>query len=195
MPRKVLHMKRNVYLCQVNNQYGINVFLPYSVGLLQAYCQTNEVINANFDFKDFLYLRQDVDMFSESLNNPKVVGISCYQWNWEHSKGLARSIKARHPDCLIVMGGPQVPLRSEGFFIEHPWVDLLVHYEGETAFSEILLESLKESPDYTSIEGLSAKVGETETHKTPPRQRLVNLGQIPSPYTTGIFDHLLPLFS
>ena len=112
-------MKHNVYVCQFNHRYGNNVFitlLMYSVGLLQAYCQTIEEINENFDFKEILYLREDVDLISARLEQPKVVGISCYIWNWEHSKAVARSGKARYPDCLVVMGGPQVPLRSQDFF-------------------------------------------------------------------------------
>ena len=36
--------KHHVYLAQVNNQYGDNVFLPYSVGMVQSYCQTIEAI-------------------------------------------------------------------------------------------------------------------------------------------------------
>ena len=48
--------KHNIYLCQVNNQYGNNVFLPNSVGMLQAYCLTIDKIKECFDFKGFLYL-------------------------------------------------------------------------------------------------------------------------------------------
>ena len=184
-------MRHNAYLCQFNNKYGNNVFLPYSVGLIKGYCQTIDEIDRNFDFKEFLYLREDVDEVAESLVEPKEVGLSCYIWNWEHSKALARSVKARHPDCLIVMGGPQVPLRSQDFFAENPSVDLLVHFEGEIGFSEVLLEYLKDTPDYTRIEGLSVRLDGNVCHKTQSRSRLVDLDVIPSPYTSGIFDDLL----
>ena len=113
------------------------MFLPYSVGLIQAYCQTNPVINENFDFGELIYLRSDPET-AQNMENPAVVGISCYIWNWEWSKELAWAVKQRHPECLVVMGGPQVPSRSQGFFREHQYVDLLVYHEGEIAFSNIL---------------------------------------------------------
>lgn len=184
-------MKSNIYLVQVNNQYGNNVFLPYSVGLVQAYCQTIKEINENFNFGDFIYLRHQPGATARRLDHPKIVGISCYIWNWEWNKALARSIKAYYPDCVIVLGGPQVPIRSETFFYQHPYVDLLVHYEGEVGFSEILLESLNDLPDYTRLNGLSVRLGDNRCHQTLARERLTNLDGLPSPYLAGIFDPLM----
>lgn len=183
--------KRNVYLCQVNNQYGDNVFLPNSVGMLQAYCLSIEVLARHFDFKGLLYLREDPDRVVARLEDPHIVGISSYVWNWEYNKVLARTIKAKHPGCLIVLGGPQVPVRSENFFVEHPYADILVHYEGEIAFSEILLECLSPSPDYTRIQGLSVKVDGLRTFNTAIRERNLDLSKLPSPYLTGVFDELM----
>jgi radical SAM superfamily enzyme YgiQ (UPF0313 family) len=184
-------MKNNVYLAQVNNTYGNNVYLPYSVGLLQAYCQTIKEINDSFSFKDFIYLRDDPDTVTRRLDHPKIFGISCYIWNWEWSKALARSIKGYHPGCLVVLGGPQVPVRSADFFCQHPYVDLLVHYEGEVTFSEILLEYLIESPDYTRVKGISVRVDENRCYQTPNREKLTNLEELPSPYLAGTLDNLL----
>lgn len=186
-------MKHNVYLCQVNNKYGNNVFLPYSVGLIQAYCQTIPEINENFDFKGLIYLRDDPENAAKSLERPEIVGISCYVWNFEWSKAFARSVKAHHPDCLVVMGGPQVPVRSENFFVEHSYVDILAHYEGEIAYSEILLEYLNEPRDFTGIPGLSVRLNGNQCYKTPTREKLIDLTQLPSPYLTGVFDDLVRL--
>lgn len=184
-------MKHNVYLAQVNNQFGNNVFLPYSVGLIQAYCQTIAPIADNFDFQGFIYLRGDPDAAARRMERPAVAGISCYVWNWEWSKALAQGIKKHHPGCLVVLGGPQVPIRSHAFFQEHPYVDLLVHYEGEIAFSEVLLEHLKEAPDYTRLLGVSVKADKSRCLQTPTRERIANLEQLPSPYLAGVFDPLL----
>lgn len=183
--------KHNIYLCQVNHRYGDNVFLPYSVGMIQAYCQTIEEITEHFDFKGFFYLREDPDRVVTGLENPKIVGISCYVWNWEYNKRLARGIKALYPNCLIVLGGPQVPLRCANLFAEHPYADIAVEYEGEVPFSEILVEYLSPAPDYTRVPGLRIKVEGLRTHKTPSRERNRDLPKLPSPYLTGIFDHLM----
>ena len=183
--------KHNIYLCQVNNQYGNNVFLPNSVGMLQAYCLTIDKIKECFDFKGFLYLREDPQQVVDKLENPEIVGISCYVWNWEYNKVLASAIKKKYPECLIVLGGPHVPNQSDNFFLNHPFADILVHHEGELVFSEILLEYISPSPDYSQIPGLSVKVGVAQTLKTPSRERTLELSVLPSPYLDGVFDELL----
>lgn len=183
--------KRNVYLVQVNNSYGKNAFLPYSVGLLQSFALTNNLISDAYDFKGFVYLRESFEDISARFDKPDVVGISCYIWNWNYSISLAKHIKSCFPGCLIVLGGPHIPVRSDGFFAEHPYADLLVHYEGEITFSEILLERLQANPDYTKILGLSSKSATGETVKTESRTRADDLSIIPSPYLSGIFDAIL----
>ena len=183
--------KNNVCLVQVNYQYGNNVFLPHSVGLVQAYCKTIPEIEHNFEFLDFVYLRDDPDTVARDLDSPKIVGISCYLWNWEWSKALAKSIKTHHPECLVVLGGPQVPARPENFFYDHPYADLLVHYEGEVPFSEILLEFLKEQPDYRSVQGVSVRLEGNHCSLPTFRDTMRDLDAIPSPYLAGSFDYLL----
>lgn len=184
-------VKQGVYLCQVNYQFGNNVFLPYSAGLLKAYCRNIPEINDNYEFKPFIFLREEPAKLAGSLEDPNVLGISCYVWNWQWSKSFAKAVKDRFPNCLVVLGGPHVPSKSESFFADHDYVDMLVHHEGEIAFSEILLEKLKDAPDFTTIAGLSVRILGTRCHRTPDRQRNLDLSIIPSPYLTGDFDGLL----
>jgi putative methyltransferase len=181
----------NVALVQVNYKFGNNVFLPYSAGLIRAYCESIPEIADNFNFLDFVYLRDDPTEVAQRLDSPGIAGISCYMWNWEWSKALAKEIKALHPDCLVVLGGPQVPLDDQNFFEEHPYVDLLAHYEGEITFSEVLREYLKVSPDYAKVPGISACAPGGGCILTPGRERTQDLEVLPSPYMSGCFDHLM----
>jgi radical SAM superfamily enzyme YgiQ (UPF0313 family) len=183
--------KRNVVMAQVNYQYGNNIFVPYAVGSLQAYAETVPEVRENFHFQEPLFLRKDPALVVESMNKPSVVGLSCYLWNWEYNKSLARAVRAKFPNCLIVFGGAQVPNDSKDFFVEHPYVDILVHGEGEFTFVSILLESLCEYPDYTSIAGLSIRGQNLSTVKTAPSVRIMDLSVLPSPYLVGVFDFLL----
>ncbi len=186
-------ISRNVLLAQVNFQYGDNVFVPYSVGSLQAYAQTIPEIVENFQFQPLLFRRDDPEKVVREMERPAVLGLSCYLWNWEYNKRLARFVREAYPDTLIVFGGEQVPNRSEGFFLEHPYVDILVHLEGEFAFAEILIESLSENPDYTKIFGLSVRGEDNVTLRTSGRGRMKEeeLKLLPSPYLGGIFDFML----
>lgn len=184
------NLKRNVLMVQVNYQYGDNVFIPYAVGSIQAYAETIQEIRAHFQFQNPLFLREDLTTVIQKMSKPDVVGISCYIWNWEYNQCLAQAIKKAFPQCLIVFGGTQVPDNSKSFFRDHPYVDILVHQEGEISFAEILRESLSEKPDYAKIAGLSIKVNGNETLKTEPSVRIKDLSVLPSPYLAGVFDFL-----
>ena len=183
--------KRNVYLSQVNFQYGNNVFVPYSIGTIIAYCKTILEIDNNFEFQPPKFLRENFTDIVKGMDKPFIAGFSCYLWNWEYNKLLAKAVKEAYPDTLIVFGGNHVPNASAGFFIEHPYVDILVHGEGEISFSEILLESLSAKPDYSKIPGISIKISGNQTLKTPPREKMEDLSVLPSPYLSGVFDFML----
>lgn len=167
--------------------------MPFSIGLLAAYCKSIRKISENFDFKEFIYLRDDPEKLAKGLGNPAVVGISCYSWNWEWSKAFARNVRNCHPTCLIIMGGPQVPDNSEDFFQVHPYVDIIVHNEGEVTFAEFLLEFLKEAKCFKKVNGISIRTVDNRCHRTPKRDRVVDVNVLPSPYLSGIFDHLIKL--
>mgnify|MGYP001559735093 CR=1 FL=1 len=197
--------KQNVYLAQVNYQYGNNVFIPYSVGMLQAYAQTDPVIKSSYDFQGTLFLRENPDQVASGMNKPSILALSCYMWNWEWNKLLARAVKTYYPDCLVIMGGIHVPepptgailsaglADSDGFFVEHPYVDVLIHGEGEFTFASVLLEHLSTKPDYTKIPGISIRIADNKTLKTSVPNRISDLSKLPSPYLTGIFDQLIKL--
>lgn len=192
-------------MAQVNYQYGNNVFIPYSVGMLQAYAQTDPVIKSNYDFQAPLFLRENPDQVARSMNKPSILALSCYMWNWEWNKLLAQAVKTYYPDCLIIMGGIHVPepltgtillagfTDSNRFFVEHPYVDILIHGEGEFTFASVLLEHLSTQPDYTKIPGISIRVANNKALKTSAPNRISDLSKLPSPYLTGIFDQLVKL--
>jgi putative methyltransferase len=182
---------QNVALVQVNYRFGNNVFLPHSAGLIRAYCESIPEIADNFKFLDFVYLREDPTEIAQRLDAPKIVGISCYMWNWEWSKKLAEQVKTFHPDCLVVLGGPQVPAQPQDFFESTPYVDLVVHYEGEITFSEILREHLRANPDYSQVDGISVRGQDGQHIQTPGRARTQDLEVLPSPYVAGCFDYLM----
>lgn len=184
--------KRAVWLCQVNNTYGRNAFLPYSVGLIQAYCQTDPAIAAAYDFCGFCYFREDVKTTVARMDQCDVFGASCYIWNNEYTLALAAEVKRRFPRCLVVLGGPHVPLRSAQFFHRHPFADVLVHYEGEQAFADILRHYHGVGgPNFVDIPGLSIQLPDGEAFKTPNRDRIADLSILPSPYLTGVFDEVI----
>tara|TARA_Y100000034_G_scaffold55293_1_gene67773 strand:- start:3178 stop:5241 length:2064 start_codon:yes stop_codon:yes gene_type:complete len=187
-----------VYSSQFNYQYGSSIHFPYSIASLFAYAKTDDVIKDNFQFEKTFIFRNKLDEYIDSVENPDILLCSCYVWNWEITNVLARRVKEKCPNCTVIFGGPNVPLRYEGdvplgwvenstnnFFKDYPWVDILVHQEGEYTIKEIFEQYIGDK-DYSKINGL-----ETINHRTPPQPRITNLDEIPSPYLTDLIWDLV----
>ena len=52
--------KISVQLVQLNYKYGDQVYLPYSVGVLQSFVLQKKEIRDNYHFKEFIFLRESV---------------------------------------------------------------------------------------------------------------------------------------
>ena len=129
--------KQKIQLLQLNNNYGNQYYLPYTIGCLQAYASKQESIHENFDFLPFLYKRDRVEKIVGQVGDVDVFGASCYIWNWQLSLEVAKQLRKRNPEVLIILGGPQIPDSDPNFFEKFPFVDITVHGEGELAFCNI----------------------------------------------------------
>jgi putative methyltransferase len=175
--------RRKVYFVGLNNV----PFLPLVAGLLRSYAEQDPVLTNAYSFPDPVFLPESPQQIAAGITEPDVLGLSCYVWNFRRQMKVARLVKERNPDALVVAGGPHVPDRPGAFFAEHPYVDVLVHGEGEDAFRELLRERLTADPDYTRVPGVSVRSGTTAVPGTKavrlPRDILT-----PSPYLLGHMD-------
>jgi len=185
--------KYSIQLVQFNNKYGTQVYLPYSIGVLLAYASTDERITKKFNFKEFVFIRDSLPKLIKQIGEVDVLGISCYNWNWLLSLKLAEEVKKNNPKCLIILGGPHVPGEILDFFKLYPFVDIIVHGEGEETFCEILkkyspldFDNLKKIPGTTFYDRKNDVVV-----KSSHRNVISDLNTIPSPYLSGTFDSLL----
>lgn len=163
--------KRNVYLVQVAVDFGHQnaSWLPYSVGCIWSYANQFDDIKNNFILQDIFFKRQSHQEILETIVDPCVVAFSCYVWNSQYSLTLAEKIKAKWPDCIIVMGGPN----AHAGWTKYKFIDTIVLAEGETTFTKILLTLVnKQLPELFY------------------KERLTDL-DVPSPYTTGVFDKII----
>ena len=179
-------MKR-LYLSQINNSFGGQAFLPYSVGMLWSYAQSQADIARSYELGGLLFLREPLDRAADRIVDPDVLALSCYLWNWNYNMALAQLVKQKHPRCVIILGGPEVP--SSGFCSEIMFADYLVHDEGEITFAE-LLRSIRDCGDPGEIRGISYKKHSLGI-KTESRARLADLSVLPSPYLTNVFAKLI----
>ena len=171
---------KNIILVQPNFKIGSGSFtgywLPYSVGCIWAYAQQYAWVNENFSVVDIVFRRNKVKEYVQNLQDIDCAFFSCYMWNWEYNKKLAKEIKKKFPNCKIIFGGPQIPNDpyASNFFAKEDYVDCVCLVEGEYSFINILEQILHNQ----------------KLHKVYNGKRVSDL-DIPSPYLTGVFDQIL----
>jgi radical SAM superfamily enzyme YgiQ (UPF0313 family) len=165
----------NVYLFQpqysVEYQKETNYWLPYSVGCLWSYVSQFDRILENFTLADLFFKREKIEDVLDRIDNPKICGFSCYLWNENYCLRLAEEIKRKWPDCVIMFGGPQP---TQDILEKYTFIDTVIFGEGEESFLSILDSMIK---------------GDT-VERVYSKSRLEDLN-IPSPYTSGIFDNIV----
>lgn len=183
--------KLTVQMVQFNNAYGNNVFIPYSMGILKAFCQKDSLIRDSYEFLPFLYRREAVDKLARQIAQADILCLSCYMWNWRLNMALAARVRQENEHCLIIVGGPQIPDNASHFFKEQNAIDVAIHGEGEETFYQVLLTILQKGP-LSSVRGLSFHDRRTgKVTFSGERPEIVHLDDIPSPYLTGTFDELI----
>lgn len=182
---------KNIYMVQASNTYvgrGFRAaYLPYAAGLLTAYAFEDEKIRESYCFKRFIFTREKTDEAVESLEKPSLIGFSNYVWNTQYNLVLAEKIKNKYPECIIVFGGHNIP-PDNSFLEKYPFIDFLIHGEGEEAFRAILLELLKENKDFFSISNISYRAGEDKCIMNPVE--VLTKTDYPSPYLNGLFESI-----
>jgi radical SAM superfamily enzyme YgiQ (UPF0313 family) len=184
--------KKRVYLNEYNILMEKTAYLPIAMGLLRAYAETSELICSEYEFMPFLYHLDVPSNILAQYEDPKVAAFSVSMWNEQLNLHIAREIKSRYPECLIVFGGPQVPHYPAEYFAKYPFIDVTARGEGEEAFSEILIRNL-ESRDFSGLAGVSFRHPQTGecVRSTENRPQSRDLDIYPSPYLEGLYDQIV----
>lgn len=179
-------LKRKLYFLQVNYAYGNSAHLPYTAGQISAYAFADEDIKANYSLERIFFLRESVDSLLQKIENPSVVAFSAYIWNANFNKEVARRIKEKYPDCTVIFGGHHVA-PGGGMLEECPYIDYLLHGEGEVIFRS-LLRALIGLGNASEIPGISMR---TANGIITNPEMISTECDFPSPYTGGYFDDIL----
>ena len=177
---------RSIYFISLN----MISFVPYAFGILKSYVKQDPAIAAAYHWHPPFTTPEPVEIMVSRIMDPDLLCLSCYVWNHNQQMEIARRVKARYPDCLVVCGGPHVPDHPGDFFWRYPHTDILVHGEGEIPFAGLLREMLAQKPYFDRLEGISFnRSGRLVT--TPMGQRLGKNLPVPSPYLNGTLDGFL----
>ena len=93
---------------------------------------------------------------------PEVVLLSCYIWNWNVMRRLAKDLSAILPEADLWAGGPEVSFETEKVLRENPWLTGVMQGEGEESFLKLAQRYLRGEP----LSGILAG-GETRMEELP----------------------------
>lgn len=185
--------KINVGLVQIGDSFGENqYYLPYSVGLLQAYAQKYTTkTDVSFCFGAPIFKRVSVASAVELLADKQVALFSTYLWNFRLSLEIAKRLKELKPDIVTVFGGPQAPEDQsmlEEFLRKYPFIDIASYGEGERSVLSIL-ENFQ--TDWLNMRSVGFLDRDKKFVFLRSADRINDLNEIPSPYLEGVFDELI----
>lgn len=183
-----------VYLADLNHQGPQDRSFPYAIGCVASYAL--ERLKPQLSMRLF----KSPELLAAALEEqvPDVLGCSNYIWNKSLGYAFMSRMKARHPQLVTVMGGPNYPeeaAEQKLFLQEYPAVDFYIFHEGEVGFESLLralleygMDAARLKADRHLVPGCHYLVdGEFIRGSSPPK--LTDLDEaFPSPYLTGLFD-------
>ena len=177
---------KNIYFVQVGFEFDGSVYLPYAVGTIIAYCQEIPEIKSEYKFADIIFKREKLAYAINKISDPYIVAFSCSVWNMEYNKTLAKMIKEKYPECIIVFGGHSVS-EDASLLSSEDYIDILMFGEGETVFADMLKNLSADKLGIT--DNIAYRQGKSIV-KTP-RSYCKTLEALPSPYLKGVFDKII----
>ncbi len=127
----------------------------------------------------------DASSVFDFAQHADIIGLSmCFQSRAKEFLDLARRIRSRDPQKLIVAGGHYASCAAEPLLAHHPELDIIVIHEGERTLVEIadaLPHLTRHLPD---IPGIAYRHGQ-QVHFTQQRHTLDSLDVLPFPDRRG----------
>ena len=203
---------------QLNTSFSDQYYFPLAIGMLQAYAIKHFSFPEFLEFKTPLYKFMRIEEASEILSDSDIAIFSNYVWGEQNSLAIAKDYKRRKPHGIVVFGGPQVPDSRKQFrrirtteltedeqkrermtFTPdyhklNEFIDLCIHGEGERAFRYVLEQmAIDGLQDKSLIPSASYLDADGNFHYNPKIERMndYEIAEVPSPFTTGIFDKLM----
>ncbi len=182
-----------VYLADLTHKNSLGLgsdTMPFQLGILGA------CLLERFSSSIEVELFKSVDEFSAkvAISPPNLVGFSNYMWNANLTYAVAEALKRRHPETVVVFGGPNYPDTVEEqaeWLRNRPAVDIFLWKDGEIAFTDLVNElmhcpvSEAKAKRLASCHSLDAN-GQPCFGELAPR--LKDLCSLPAPYLSGLMD-------
>ncbi|MGZ5441900.1 MAG: B12-binding domain-containing radical SAM protein [Thermoanaerobaculia bacterium] len=139
-------------------------YLPVMWSIFKTYWEHHGRQREAFEWLPPVHRMGKVDALLAPYDGKRidVLGVSCYTWNSAINMLLAAEVKRRHPDCVVIAGGPDPDVKDPDFFVRHPYIDIVAVKDGEIPFTMLLekvldgdTRALLDDPDaFAAIPGL-----------------------------------------
>lgn len=136
------------------NLYDSKVFMPIVFLCLKTYVDKQEDIQP-VTWLDPLFRNTDIDTMLKDVNLKEldILGLSCYDWNWQLNLQIAKRVKQENPNCLVIAGGPHPDWKDLDFFKNYPQIDIIVYNDGERPFAEVV-KAVQQGTEFKNINNL-----------------------------------------
>lgn len=188
---------KNIYIIQFGTGTTINL-LPLAAGQLAARLRQEKDLLSEHNLCEIIFIRpDDPEKILSEIETPLVIGFSCFLWNMNISLQVAREVKEKFPEALIVTGGPSIPKDPElmeSFFKQNPAIDVICIGEGEEVFVSLCRHHSQRKELYDIPGIIYQDRGKGVIHRTAPEETL-SMDKLPSPYLDGTFDAFYKKYS
>lgn len=108
-----------------------------AVRYLKYFC--NDLTAVEVKIKEYTINHLLLDIVSDLyVEQPDVIGLACYIWNYDMIKQLVALLKKVLPKVVVILGGPEVSYETDKVFKECPDCDYVVAGEGEQVFHDLI---------------------------------------------------------
>ena len=194
------HPEPLIYLADLGHNHLTISSDVYPLGVANLATYAREHVRGGERLKICIFREPQELKAAIDAEAPDVLGLSSYSWNHNLALGFARYAKNKNHDAITMMGGPNFPLtveEQESWLRGMPEIDIAVRgptYEGERAFRNIIqryldadqaLEGIQQEPVPGNL-WIDPRTGEFV--RGGELDRILDLDEIPSPYTAGLLD-------
>ncbi len=189
-----------IYLADLGHNLVTVTSDTYPLGVANLAAYAKEYLDAGGPLEVEIF-REPQDLHAALERQlPDVMGFSSYSWNHHLSLSFADYTKARNPDVLTLMGGPNFPLteaEQDEWIRTMPQIDIHVRgptYEGERAFLNTMRRFVevgcrRDGMFEAAIDGaIFVQPGRGDILRGGEVPRIRDLDEIPSPYLMGLMD-------
>lgn len=194
----MIHKKKmRIYLADLDyfNHYSSTMIaIPLNIGYVASY--TLKLYPADVEITLFKDPRTLLE--ASKANPPDILGLSCYYWNTHLDALIASLVKKINPECIVVLGGPQIDTDSDEqldlYLSFKGCLDFLVLNEGELGFANIVGKLLSQGREKLFSDPIDGCIFFTKDNKPVSGRDIglsIDLETLPSPILTNILDSYL----